>query len=484
MRMLTLAGRGFLGPFFAALLFCAAAAISSSAQTFTSLVSFDGTDGGFPSNLVQSVDGNLYGTTFTYGGNGSGTAFKTTPQGELTTIYNFCSQTNCADGMLPDGSPLTLGANGNLYGGTLTWGTNDAGTIFSMTEAGQLTTLYNFGQVNGPASIRMSLVQGSDGSFYGTSRAGGTYCKSSEGCGTIFKMSTAGVVTTLYSFCSQQDKGGNCLDGQSPGSLLLASNGHLYGVTELGGTFTGGTIFEVTQNGEFNTLYSFCAKTNCADGAGPNWLIQGTDGNLYGTTATGGSSLSRGTVFRFTAKGTLTTLYSFCSLPGCTDGTQPEGLIEASDGNLYGAAAGGGDLFDGTIFQLASSGNLTTLHTFVGTDGEGPVGIVQDTDGSFYGATTNGGGGCDCGTLFSLSTGLGPFVKFVRGYGKVGQRGGIVGQGFTGTTGVFLNGTPAAFTVVSNTLIEATVPAGAASGYVTVDTPSGTLRSNVVFQVR
>ncbi len=307
-RILTLSRRGFRGPCFAALLFCAAS-IGSSAQTFTSLVRFDATTGAPPSNLLQGMDGNLYGTTFTYGGNGLGTAFKTTPLGKLTTIYNFCSQTDCADGGTPDESPLTLGTDGNLYGGTLTRGTNDAGTIFRMTEVGQLTTLYDFGEVNGPASLDTSLVQMSDGFFYGTTSAGGTYCESGgyKGCGTVFKMSPAGVVTTVYNFCSQQGEGGNCLDGQSPANLLLGVNGRLYGTTGLGGAFKHGTIFEVNPNGQFSTLYSFCSKANCIDGPDATSLIQGTDGNLYGTTGVGGTN-SQGTVFRFTTNGTLTTL--------------------------------------------------------------------------------------------------------------------------------------------------------------------------------
>lgn len=294
-------------------------------------------------------------------------------------------------------------------------------------------------------------------------------------------MSPSGVVTTIYTFCSRQQKGGNCLDGAFPANLILGVDGYFYGTTEYGGTFKYGTIFQVTPSGQFSTIYNFCSQTNCMDGGGPTSLFQGTDGNLYGTTASGGAS-GGGTVFTQTPKGTLTTLYSFCFTNDCAEGSEPEFLMEASDGNLYGTTYVGGANSEGTIFQLTLSGNLTTLHPFAGADGAQPVGIIQDTDGNFYGTTENGGSSDD-GTLFRLSTGLGPFVKFVRGYGKVGQSGGILGQGFTGTTGVFLNGTPANFTVVSDTYIQATVPLGGTSGYVTVNTPSGTLNSNVPFQV-
>lgn len=457
------------------------AAIASSAQTLTTLINFNGTTGGFPSPLVQGFDGKLYGTTWTYGANGSGTAFKTTLQGGLTTLHNFCSETNCADGTQPSGVPLTLGKNGSLYGGTLAWGTNNDGTVFSTTESGQLTTLYNLGGANGPAS-HISLLQMNDGAFYATSRDGGGTCaiNGAAGCGTLFKMSPTGVVATLYNFCSRQQKGGNCPDGAFPANLILGLNGYLYGTTEYGGTFNEGTIFQVTPSGQFSILYNFCSQTGCADGFGPTSLFQATDGNLYGTS--GGGTNNYGTIFRLTVTGTLTTLYRFCSVMNCTDGYQPVSLLEASDGNLYGTSYGGGTDLGGTIFQLTLSGNLTTLYSFSLTDGRAPIGIIQDTDGNFYGATTNGGSSND-GTVFRLATGLGPFVKSVRGYGRVGQSGGILGQGFTGTTGVFLNGTPANFTVVSDTYIQATVPVGGTTGYITVDTPSGTLKSNVPFQV-
>jgi hypothetical protein len=144
------------------------------------------------------------------------------------------------------------------------------------------------------------------------------------------------------------------------------------------------------------------------------------------------------------------------------------------------------------VFKLTPAGTLTTLHVFEYADGAEPFGgLLQATDGTFYGAAYSGGNFvCDravdfpgCGTVYSLSVGLGPFIAFVRPYGKVGQTGGILGQGFIGTTSVSLNGIPASFTVVSDTFIKATVPVGATTGYVTVTTPSGTLTSNVPFNV-
>jgi uncharacterized repeat protein (TIGR03803 family) len=211
--------------------------------------------------------------------------------------------------------------------------------------------------------------------------------------------------------------------------------------------------------------------------------VQGTNGNFYGVTGSGGTH-EAGTVFEITPQGKLTTLYSFCAVqPNCADGAIPVGVTQATDGNIYGTTGSNGANGFGTVFDITAEGVLTTLYSFDGFDGAFPgAGLLQRTNGSFYGTTTGGGTYTD-GTLFSLDMGLGPFVAFVRGAAKVGQDFGILGQGFTGTTSVSLNGTPASFTVVSDTLIRATVPAGATTGYVIVNTPSGTLTSNVPFQV-
>lgn len=175
------------------------------------------------------------------------------------------------------------------------------------------------------------------------------------------------------------------------------------------------------------------------------------------------------------------------------DGEQPNAsLIQATDGNLYGTTIAGGDLtcFNGegcgTVFKIAPSGTLTTLHKFEATGGLGPLGLVQATNGSFYGTAANGGNSScfdGCGTIFAFSEDLTPFVSFVHNPARVGQTFGILGQGFIGTSRVALNGSPVSFTVKSATFLEATVPAGATTGNLTVTTPAGTLNSNVPFQV-
>jgi uncharacterized repeat protein (TIGR03803 family) len=224
------------------------------------------------------------------------------------------------------------------------------------------------------------------------------------------------------------------------------------------------------------TLHSF----DGTDGSLPySALVQATNGNFYGTTTDGGA-YGLGTVYEITPKGALTTLHNF----DLTDGGDPyAGLVLASNGDFYGTTVDGGANGDGTIYEITSSMALTTLHSFDGTDGQSPyAGLVQATNGSFYGATTYGGANGD-GTVFSVAVGLGPFVKTVPTAGKVGTAVTILGTNLTGATSVTFNGTAATFTVVSQSEITTTVPAGATSGKVQVTTPKSTLKSNVAFRI-
>jgi uncharacterized repeat protein (TIGR03803 family) len=470
---------------------CAATAIAARAQTFTTLTSFEGTNGAEPSlmSLVQGADGNLYGTT-QYGGvsrcyMGCGSVFSLTLSGNLQG-FNLCRGNKCVGGSNPIAG-LTLSTDGSFYGtttfgGRAGCGGNGCGTVFKMTSGGQMVTLWRFDDRDGYAPYA-PVVPGFDGNFYGTTEGGGT----AGGSGTVFEMTPFGALTTLHSF--------NVEDGSEPAAaLLLASDGNLYGTTTSGGVpHDSGTLFKINAQGVLTTLHNFCAYSGCADGGSPNSaLIEASDGNLYGTTTVGGDSYcvpeGCGTIFKVTPAGQLITVHEFDE----SDGSSPiGGIIQATDGNFYGTTAGGGSGLCGcgTVFQITPSGTLTTLHNFDGADGLAPFGgLLQDTNGSFYGTTYQGGNtpcssSTGCGTAFRLDMGLGPFVTFVRAAGKVGQTGGILGQGFTGTTSVSLNGIPASFTVVSDTYITATVPAGATTGYVTVTTPSGTLTSNVPFHV-
>jgi uncharacterized repeat protein (TIGR03803 family) len=461
----------------------AATAIAAPAQTFTTLLDFDGTDGAYPwkMSFVQGLDGSLYGTTQLGGAywgacgrSGCGTVFRITPEGTFTSLH-----LRPADGDPETG--LVLDTNGNFYGTSLD-GANNGGSVFKITMSGNAATLYNFCAQPNCADGQEpdgTLIQAADGALYGTTSSGGTnYCQSYGGCGTIFRITPEGKLTTLYNFCSQT----NCTDGFSPGAgLVQGTDGDFYGTTEGGGDpENDGTVFKITAAGTLTTLHTF----DGTDGSGPSsWLVQGTDGNFYGTTAQSGD-FGLGTVFRITPAGSLTALYTFCTQNGCPDGGRPyAGLVQGTDGNFYGTTYTLGLYGGGTVFEITPTGTLTTLHAFAGADGFAPLGgLAQATSGSFYGTTVQGGGS-NAGTVFSVDMGLGPFVALVRNPAKVGQKFGILGQGFTGTTSVSLNGIPASFTVVSDTYIRATVPAGATTGYVTVTTPSGTLTSNVPFHV-
>ncbi|MGA7927969.1 MAG: choice-of-anchor tandem repeat GloVer-containing protein [Candidatus Sulfotelmatobacter sp.] len=276
-----------------ALVFYIAAAVTSSAQTFSTLVTFTPPQGEFwpYAPFVQAIDGNFYGVTSGY----EGSFFQMTPVGAATPLYSFaCGEAVCSEGEVPNGL----------------------------------------------------LVQGPDGNFYGTTQSGGInnpYCAS--GCGTVFKITPQGTLTSLYSFCSEP----NCADGASPGAgLALGSDGNFYGTTELAGanaiepSAVAGTIFKITPGGLLTTLYSFCAKANCADGQGPQEaLVQGKNGDFYGTT-----SGNYGTIFKLTRSGVFTTLFSFsfsCNSESCPNGLGPNSaLVEGAGGNFYGTTFTGG----------------------------------------------------------------------------------------------------------------------------------------------
>jgi uncharacterized repeat protein (TIGR03803 family) len=456
---------------------------------FTTFATFDRDDGELPvASLIQGTDGNFYSTTGLGGTNGDGNVFGVTPGGTLTSLHSF----DATDGGAPQAA-LVQAKNGNFYGTTGGGGaysncvSGGCGTVFKIDQQGTLAVLYSFcaqtkcSDGSFPAG---ALVQATNGSLYGTTRDGGAY-----GAGTVFKITYEGTLTTLYSFCAQT----NCSDGQDPSSALVqALDGTLYGTTGTGAGPNPGTIFKITPEGALTTLYTFCSQPGCADGNDPRaGLIQATDGNFYGTTVGGGIN-GGGTVFKITRDGTLATLYSFCSQAGCADGNQPIGvLLQATDGNLYGTTFEGGDpkclpsYGCGTVFRITPQGTLTTLHKFYSSsDGINPYGgLMQATNGELYG-TTQIGGVNDNGTIFRLAVGLGPFVETQTASGAVGTPVVILGTNLTGATSVTFNGTTATFTVVSRSEIKTTVPNGATTGTVQVITSSGVpLSSNVPFRI-
>jgi len=243
-------------------------------------------------------------------------------------------------------------------------------------------------------------------------------------------------LTKRYNFYSLPN-GADGWSVQTP--LTLGDDGNFYGTANRGGANGGGSVFKITPTGQFTTVYSFCSVTNCADGSVP-WVpvALGSDGNFYGTTWAGGG-VNDGVAYQITPSGEDTTLHSFCSLLNCKDGILPDGgLMQATNGLFYGTTVYGGD--------------------------------------------RNCGNGNGCGVLYSISMGLQPYVQPKPAFAPVGKQIQILGNNLTGTTSVTFNGTAATFKVVSGTYILATVP-GATTGPMEVTTPSRTLSSNVAFQV-
>jgi uncharacterized repeat protein (TIGR03803 family) len=403
--------------FFASVLAaCLVAPCTYGSITFTNLISFNGTNGANPiAGLVQGKDGNFYGTAPNGGANSNGTVFAISPDGRFfTNFYNFSGDTNGAG---PVGT-LILGTDGNLYGTTFAGGASNCGTIFRLSTNGAYAQLGQLSTTNGANPV-VALVQASDGSFYGGTKYGGPYPSTTQGgtgYGSIFRITTNGAISIPVLFDST--------NGANPAALVLGKDGNFYGTTAWGGNISSfhlgfGSIFRLSPDGTFTNLYKF---TGGNDGGFPQaGLVQGKDGNFYGTTQSGGSN-SIGTVFQITPEGQFKSLISF---PSSSVGSYPyAALVQGSDGNFYGTTYIGGNSQLGTIFQITAAGNLTPLILFTGTSGsylganpQSP--LVQGTDGNFYGTTVNGGL-YNKGTVFRLSLPLAPvFQSIIKTAGTV-----------------------------------------------------------------
>jgi uncharacterized repeat protein (TIGR03803 family) len=417
--------------------------------------------------FAQGRDGNLYSTTQTGGTINCGAAFQFTPAGKMNTLYSFMNKN---DGCFPYGG-LTLGTDGSFYGTTSAGGSTGFGTVFKITSSGKFVLLHTFnGNTEGdPADV--PPIQGLDGNFYGTTSDGG-----GEVFGTVYKMTPAGKLTVIYTFPGPSKLG-------YPMGLTLGTDGNFYGTALGGGTTRYGGVFKITPHGKLTELYPFHGTP---DGQTPKGaIIQATDGNFYGTTEGGGAN-GYGSIYKMTPAGALTIIHSFNETDGL--GLHPlAGLVQATDGKFYGAAAN--NTSSGVIFQITSSGTYTVLVSLTNVAGKYPganpqVSLFQHTNGTLYG-DTYGGGSQIKGVVYSLGMGLGPFVSFVGPLfeGKVGNTIEILGQGFTGTTKVSFHGVSATFSVVSDTYLTAVVPADATTGSVTVNAPGGKLTSNRIFRV-
>jgi uncharacterized repeat protein (TIGR03803 family) len=322
---------------------------------------------------------------------------------------------NGSDGNYPMG-PLTQATDGNFYGMTQYGGAYSAGNVFQLTPDGKLSNLYSFcSQANCADGWdpQYGPILGADGDLYGATFLGGV----GDG-GTIYKLTLGGKLTTLYTFCTV-----SCEGGAAPNGIIQGSNGNFYGTTRGGGHFGWGTIFEISSTGEFTLLYTFCSLKGCADGREPEFpLIQASDGNFYGATPFGGST-GTGVFYEITPAGAYQVLYNFDA--------QPNTIIENASGNFVGTTQGSGLLY-GVVFEITANNQYSVLHTFDGTDGAYPVGgLTLANDGNFYGMTY-GGGATDLGTIFLITqtgelrslhnfcdprcnTGQGPVSSFFQG---------------------------------------------------------------------
>jgi uncharacterized repeat protein (TIGR03803 family) len=355
-------------------LMLALANTSAHAQTFTVLYQFGQPGGpayaGTASSIIaQGRDGDLYTTS-------AGLAHKFTPTGAITILattdpYPF--------------SGLTLGTDGNYYGTTNGPGTAEGlGSVFKMTANGNVTTLYNFDPASGEYP-NAPPIEGFDGNFYGTTSAGGSIGNN----GTVYRTTSAGGFTNLHRLGENQ---GDCnwaaylfaTFGCPNGPLVQGRDGYLYGTTYFGGTNGQGSVFKISYSGAFTTLYSFDV-THGSYPLGP--MVQGNDGNFYGTTTEGGLGYGYGMIFKITPAGALTVLHAF---NGDSDGYVPfAGLIQASDGNLYGTTFAGGALHGGTLYRISPAGVFTVVHNFDPAIVSFPQTTpVQHTNGKLYGETS------------------------------------------------------------------------------------------------
>jgi uncharacterized repeat protein (TIGR03803 family) len=431
------------------------------AQTYNVVYNFDETPHGccsyYPGILAQGRSGNIYGTTLSGGHFGYGTVFVITPNGALTNLHDF----DITDGAGPQGG-LALGLDGDFYGTTYQGGAGHAGTVFKITPGGALKVLYSFSNNGDGAFPRTPPVPAPDGNLYGIT--------ANHAASTLYRITPAGVLTVLVTLPSESDA-----------PLTLATDGKLYGATLSGGTFNQGTAFSITTSGVFTTFYSFDNPT----GSSPQTtLMQASDGNFYGTTSLGGTS-GGGVVFRLSPTGAYKVIHNFVSNPSILGSGPTAGVVQGSDGFLYGVTALGGANGFGTIFKLKTSGaSFSVIHSFDKTDGSFPNSTpFLHTNGIIYGQTRSGGS-LDNGVLYSLADNLKPFASvFVIRSGKVGTSTSILGQGFSTATGVLFGAGAATFTALSDTYITAKAPSGATTGPVTVEEPGGNLVSPQNFRV-
>ncbi len=367
---------------------------------------------------------------------------------------------------------LTLGNDGNFYGVCSYHGQFDYGLVYKITPTGAFTDLHDFSNTGGDGAQPASPpIQATDGNMYGTTYGGGA-----NGNGAIYKLTPGGTLTILYSFK-------NTTDGINPSaSLVQGTDGNLYGSTVNHGANFYGVLFKITTKGKLTVLHSF----NGTDGSQPVApLIQGTDGNFYGTTAQGGSN-NQGVAFKISPSGKYTMFHSFAA---ATDGLSPAtAMVQATDSNFYGTTNPYYDNRD-SLYKITPKGVFSIVYQFNGSNTSLGIGLangpVQHTDGLLYGATNTGPAvGNESGTIYTLDIGAQPFARLTSQSGIVGTSLSIFGQGFGSSSVVKFDGVQAPGVVVEgSTYITVPVPAGALTGSVTITTGSNTLTGSQIFKV-
>ncbi len=338
----------------------------------TTLYSFKGkADGASPYGwLIFDPSGNLYGTTYGGGQHGKGVIYELNNSFQETVLYSFDSR---------NGSPhagLTRDSAGNYYGTT-------SSIIYEFSATNQFTTLYQFAIGEGPQDPDSGVVLDTAGNIYGTTDGGGVPLR-----GIVYKLDTAGALTSLYAF-----PGGPGYQVPT-GGIILDPSGQIFGTTPNAGS--AGMVYQMDASGKERTLYTF---PGAADGTTPfGSLIMDAKGNLYGTTQKGGPTNS-GVLYKIDPSGKETTLYDFTGTPGAGPGHI---IARDSKGDIYGAADTGADGF-GSLFKLSASGAYTTIYNFTGgPDGTGSDGVTLDSAGNLYGAGT--GGLAPSGLIFKIAT--------------------------------------------------------------------------------
>lgn len=382
-------------------------AIASQAATYTETTLYNfgvnAGDGSYPNGIpVRDSQGNLYSVTEHGGEYGYGTVFKFDSNGNESLLHSF----NNTDGATPIGS-LTMDAAGNLYGTTTAGGLTSTafpqgmGVVFKITTSGTYSLLYKFGTTSSDGASPFGILTiDSAGNLYGTTSVGGGTCGINGvfGCGTVYKLTSAGVETVLYRFTGQ-------LDGWEPFSNLVRDgSGNLYGTASAGGKNGQGVLFKLTPKNKLSVIYPFCSVSGCTDGASPRNIIRTSAGVFYGATPGGGTSL-RGVAFKITSAGVETVLHNFCpggTSTGCHDGETPNVSL-LSGSILYGTTSSGGkDYNDGVAFKLTTGGSYSVIFNFNNNfnTGNDANGVTMDSAGNLYGTALNGG--AEAGTLFEL----------------------------------------------------------------------------------